>query len=61
MPSRTVTYVHRPKRPPRNRKASVLGVRPIVATASRKQAKFLRAAEPQPDDREADAVATNLV
>ncbi len=34
MPSRIVTYVHRPKRPPRKRKAVALQVQAVVATRS---------------------------
>ena len=41
MPTRIVTYTHRPKRSPRKRKA--VAAPAIVTTASRKRAKLLQA------------------
>lgn len=58
MPSRIVTYVHRPKRPPRKQKAVVLQA--IVAKASNRNPT--PRAEPQTapanDDRKSAIVAT---
>jgi hypothetical protein len=50
--TRIVTYVHRPKRAPRKRKAVVLAVPAIVTATNRRRARLLRAemaAEPDGD------------
>ena len=55
MPTRFVTYAHRPKRPPRKRKAAVLEVPAVVRKRSRSDAALPRPAEDHPtpanDDR----------
>ena len=54
--SSIIIYVHRPKRPPRKRKAVALQVPAIVTPASRKRTKLLRAErDATADDPEAAA------
>src|SRR5690349_18051733 len=56
MPTRIVTYVHRPKRPPRKRKTTALAAPAVVRKRSRNDAAPPRPADNHPtpanDDRE---------